>query len=246
MAYKVMIGHLVCDEYGTSGSAKSKPGDQTGKESRIQEWYSTSWQFVFRPKTKKLANIIASAMETICNMPNLGGYNQTRRTTLANYAKAHNWKLEEVTEPCESDCSSAIAVCLNAAGIPVSIDMYTGNAKKIIEATGKFKTLTADKYLKKPDNLKRGDIILKIGHIVTVVDNVYVIDRELSEGSKGKDVKMLQTALNENGFTLEVDGILGTLTKNAVLLFQKDHKLKQDGIVGKKTAIALGFGWEGF
>lgn len=251
MAYKVTIGHLVCDEYGTSGSAKSKPGDQTGKESRLQDWYKGNWEYVFRPKSTAVAKVIANAMKTICTMPNLGGYNQTRRTTLAKYAKDHNWDLNKVTEECESDCSASVAVCLNVAGIKVSTDMYTGNEKAVIEATKKFKTYTASKFLNKNDNLIKGDILLKKGHTAIVISKQYIMTRELKSGDSGTDVKKLQKCLNKKHIKINVDiinvnvdGVYGAETENAVKLFQKKKKLKVDGIVGVKTAKALGFAWK--
>ena len=61
----------------------------------------------------------------------------------------------------------------------------------------------------------------------------------LKEGSKGESVKWLQYALNEHGANLTIDGIFGKQSKLAVLLFQKDHGLVQDGIVGAKTIAEL-------
>lgn len=60
-------------------------------------------------------------------------------------------------------------------------------------------------------------------------------------GSRGEDVKTLQTRLNELGYDCgAVDGIFGAKTYNAVVKFQKDHGLAVDGIVGKNTWAALG------
>lgn len=58
-------------------------------------------------------------------------------------------------------------------------------------------------------------------------------------GARGSSVKWLQWELNRHGASLKVDGSFGQQTKLAVLLFQKDHGLVQDGIVGKKTIEAL-------
>ncbi len=57
----------------------------------------------------------------------------------------------------------------------------------------------------------------------------------LKKGSKGDDVKKLQTLLKIN-----VDGDFGPKTEAAVKQFQKEHNLTQDGIVGPKTWEALG------
>lgn len=73
-----------------------------------------------------------------------------------------------------------------------------------------------------------------------------VLTRELVKGSRGVDVKFLQTLLNDIGYACgDVDGIFGKYTLSAVKRFQTDRKLESDGIVGKRTAKKLGFKWEG-
>lgn len=57
----------------------------------------------------------------------------------------------------------------------------------------------------------------------------------LKLGSKGSDVKILQTKLN-----LIADGIFGKITEEAVKDFQKLHGLTVDGIVGANTWNKLG------
>ncbi|MHB8075338.1 peptidoglycan-binding domain-containing protein [Desulfosporosinus fructosivorans] len=63
----------------------------------------------------------------------------------------------------------------------------------------------------------------------------------LQLGSSGVSVKKLQSMLVAAGFTVgKIDGIFGSLTRSAVLAFQKSKNLVQDGIVGRKTWTALG------
>lgn len=63
----------------------------------------------------------------------------------------------------------------------------------------------------------------------------------LRNGSKGDDVKTLQTLLNTyGGYGLTADGIFGAKTESAVKAFQKSRGLIADGIVGTKTWAALG------
>ncbi|MBS6474530.1 MAG: peptidoglycan-binding protein [Clostridiales bacterium] len=63
----------------------------------------------------------------------------------------------------------------------------------------------------------------------------------LKIGSKGDDVKQLQTALNATGdYNLKVDGIFGKDTDKAVRDYQGKNKLSVDGIAGVKTMGALG------
>ena len=59
--------------------------------------------------------------------------------------------------------------------------------------------------------------------------------KQISYGSKGSDVKELQTALNSKGYSLDVDGIFGSKTQAAVRDYQSKNKLQVDGIVGTNT-----------
>lgn len=63
----------------------------------------------------------------------------------------------------------------------------------------------------------------------------------LKKGSQGSSVKTLQTKLKKWGYyTGKVDGIFGSGTERAVRYFQRTNGLSVDGIVGSKTAKALG------
>lgn len=63
----------------------------------------------------------------------------------------------------------------------------------------------------------------------------------LSYGSRGEDVKKVQQKLKNWGYYKgEVDGVFGSATLAAVKFFQKQNGLAADGIVGPKTAAALG------
>lgn len=58
-------------------------------------------------------------------------------------------------------------------------------------------------------------------------------------GSTGTGVKWVQDLLKQNGYTIEIDGSFGNITKNAVTHFQKYNNLEVDGIVGPATRTAL-------
>lgn len=62
---------------------------------------------------------------------------------------------------------------------------------------------------------------------------------QVSYGSKGDDVRELQTILNNNGYNLSVDGIFGAKTQAAVKDYQRKNGLSVDGIVGVNTWGAL-------
>ena len=58
---------------------------------------------------------------------------------------------------------------------------------------------------------------------------------KLWRGSSGSSVRDLQTKLNQNGYRLDVDGVFGNKTYNAVLDYQRKNKLAVDGVVGNET-----------
>lgn len=61
----------------------------------------------------------------------------------------------------------------------------------------------------------------------------------LKKGSVGEDVKWLQWELVESGYKIDVDGIFGSQTNQALVSFQKSAKIEVDGIAGKETRKAL-------
>ncbi|MGD9009953.1 MAG: peptidoglycan-binding domain-containing protein, partial [Desulfobacteraceae bacterium] len=60
-----------------------------------------------------------------------------------------------------------------------------------------------------------------------------------SPNMRGDDVRQLQQALANAGLEVEVDGIFGQQTSEAVKKFQQQNDLTVDGIVGPATLAAL-------
>jgi peptidoglycan hydrolase-like protein with peptidoglycan-binding domain len=58
-------------------------------------------------------------------------------------------------------------------------------------------------------------------------------------GDSGPDVKELQGYLQSHNYNVEVDGIFGEDTFNAVKDFQASQGLTPDGVVGNDTWSAL-------
>ena len=162
----ILIGHASLDENRRANSGVA--GDQTKKEVCTRTWYNKPWTAVIRPKDSTAAEKIAKAMEQACANDNIG-YDQYQRTTLYTLAKANNWDISKITTACECDCSSLVSVCVNAAGISVSKDIYTGNEQSALKATGKFDIYTDSKYIGSGSYLKRGDILLGKGHTAIVL-----------------------------------------------------------------------------
>ncbi len=56
---------------------------------------------------------------------------------------------------------------------------------------------------------------------------------------RGSDVEQVQKSLVDRGFAVDVDGIYGPQTRDAVINFQKKFGLEVDGVVGPLTWTAL-------
>lgn len=164
----VKIGHASIDERGKASGGQA--GDQTKKEVCTRTWYKHPWTAVIRPNSATVAEKIAKCSEQICANDNIG-YDQSQRTTLYTQAKAKKWDCSKITVKCETDCSAKVSVCVNAAGIAVSKDMYTGNEKSVLKNTGKFTIYETSKYTGADTYLKRGDILLANGHTAVVLSN---------------------------------------------------------------------------
>lgn len=235
----VRIGHASIDERGkiTGGNA----GDQTGKEVCIRSYYLNNWRYVVRAKDPQIAEAMAKACEIGCKNDNIG-YSQSDRNSLYKALQNNNFNIANVGK-CNTDCSAFMVACAITGGIkelnyksnaPTTSTMYSA-----FRATGRFDIYTDAKYLLSDKYLRRGDILISPGrHTVMVLDNGTF--PTLKRGSRGNEVKILQSALNATGlYALEIDGIFGELTEIAVKDYQKKHNLIIDGICGKQTRGAL-------
>lgn len=81
------------------------------------------------------------------------------------------------------------------------------------------------------------------GSLVENGSKVYKLgERTIGKGTKGEDVKLLQTYLQALGYDLGsygVDGDCGSFTMAAVAGFQQEHNLAADGVANADTIAAL-------
>lgn len=190
----VTIGNASIDERGSARGGSA--GDQTGREVFTRNWYNKNWICCIRANDRKVADKIAKAMEQAC-ANNYIGYDQNQRTTCYYRAKEVGWDLSKITTACECDCSSLVAVCVNAADIPVSQHIWTGNEESALLATGAFKSLRESKYLTQDAYLARGDILVSNSHTVVVLTN----------GSKYATIPEVQPSPSETTVTPAKDRI---------------------------------------
>lgn len=261
----IKIGHASKDENGKITGGKA--GDQNGKEVCVRSWYNGKWDFVARPRRKEVAEAAARACEDACNNPNVG-YDQSGRNTLREEARKVDYQLDRIENPCESDCSSFVGVCVEAAGIqlPEGNGPTTRTLRKVLEATGEFEILTAEKYLAQDRYLRRGDILCREGYhtVMVLEDGACADDQDATElgtavtycsvrlpvlvrGSSGAEVEAMQILLKARGYDLGrygpnrdgIDGEFGGTTENALESFQEDAELEPDRKCGVKSWTAL-------
>jgi len=81
--------------------------------------------------------------------------------------------------------------------------------------------------------------MLCVALVVSFVSVTALAYGTIRNGSKGDDVRTLQSKLNELGYSLTVDGAFGPKTEASVKQYQQSKGLDVDGIVGPKTWAAL-------
>lgn len=263
----VIIGSARIGENGraTGGKAgdqkQNKTPDYSGEVS-MQEFYvhNKGWN-VIRPKSAKIANAEAKAMERLCNNANIG-YDQAGRYGVVEQGTGTKTKTE-------ADCSSSVRECVKEASGKDPGDFTTANAVQVLEATGLFEPAKA---YKNGMTLYTGDILCTKtkGHIVIVVKGAARAEAKKASkktGTKKKytgilpvlpprgyymqgdgyemltkyteQIKKLQSFLNwavDAG--LQADGHYGPKTERAVINFQKKAGIKVDGSWGRQTAAA--------
>ena len=225
-----------------------KAGDQTGTEWQIRSWYNGKWDVVLRYPDKKVADKIAELAE-LAAKNDMIGYDQWQRQTYWKALVAAGYNPRAIKTPCEADCSSGVCANVKATGELLNIaklkelneNLRTATMLAAFKAAG-FMALTDTKYLTSDKYLKRGDILLRIGHHTTtnITDGKLAYTdtqpkesygmKTIKKGSKGKAVEIWQVICGA-----KIDGDFGTETEKKTKDFQKAHGLEIDGIVGKYT-----------
>ena len=131
-----------------------------------------------------------------------------------------------VIEGNKSESVSRRVIGVNAKFIRgFGVPKYTGEAKDVEPQSAPVKpTVNPESNSEQPTKE-----VIKVTVTLT----------QLSKGSKGAEVKTLQTLLNGKGAYLTVDGDLGKLTDSAIRTYQRSRGLEVDGIVGKNTWTSL-------
>lgn len=225
----VLIAHASKDERGAYQGGKA--GDQTGQEVCIRSWYNRPWNVVLRAKNPKVANKIATAMERAAKNDHIG-YDQSQRNTLLSKCRDLGYDPGRVTSDCETDCSALVSVACMYGGVPETTLFIGGNSattrtlRKRLMDTGDFLEFTSAGFVKAPNLLERGDILLYEGHHVAVVTSTTysgaVVTTKKSLDDAAKDViagkygngVTRETKLREQGYSpIEVQAKVNEILK---------------------------------
>lgn len=174
----VKIGQATSNEKRKTKGGKA--GDQTGSEVAFDSWsYSktsgnyNNWKYVFRAKDPAIAKKLAAKMKATCKNDHIGYDKQwPDRITFYDEAKAVNWKISKITKDCETTCTQAVNVCINAVGIELPVYWDASLVYADLKKTGKFTIYTGAKHVASDSLLEPGDILLSPGsHAAMVVES---------------------------------------------------------------------------
>lgn len=167
----VKIGHACINEKGTMSGGK--PGDQTGKECCITNWYDAGWLYVFRIKDKAKRKKLAQFMTDTCNNNNIG-YNIDKPNRYAAWdnAEKNGHNIKGINVKGDTTCSQAVSMCMRAIGIsktyaPRHCDIVT--LTKVMTKNPDFNMYKSKNYISSSINLEVGDILLSGHHTAIVV-----------------------------------------------------------------------------
>lgn len=167
-----LMAHATEDE--TDGSYGGLSGNQTGFELHCRTWRDWPWTHVYRAVDPEVAEKIAFFMEKAVTNGFIGyDSNSNARDTLFKKLLTNGFKVDEVNDAVECDCSSLVYSALypNTLRDFVLPDGDTSGAKTCPKCrhypvymmetcAGMFTEYTTDEYLTSTDNLQRGDILL--------------------------------------------------------------------------------------
>lgn len=107
-----------------------RPGDQTGTEVSMQNFYVHKRMVCVKAKTKDMADKLAESMITACNNDNIG-YCQGHRLGIVKYGINSKVKTE-------ADCGTTVRACIiHATGKDVG-NFTTANEKSVLLSSGMF------------------------------------------------------------------------------------------------------------
>ena len=198
----------------------------TLKEAAQSGWTQT-WEIIIGDfeEAKELLTSISDAVSDFINKTS------NRRNTILEDSMTSGW--------------SKLVRKINNAG--VETDAFNEKVKDTLTAHGYNVENLIEKYGSLESAFQSGAVpvnILKraIDGLNSSFSDLSSVEEGLKNGSAGEDVKKVQQALTDLGYTLGqfgVDGIIGSETESAIKAFQEAKGLTVSGIVDSDTLNAL-------
>lgn len=170
------IVHASISENGNAGwDGKASPGDQTGKEVFVREWYNNMWNAVLRYSDPEIGRQAADIAVKLAES-DIVGYDQSGRNNLYQTLKGYDFNVDRYIKSgvkTECDCSSFVYACY-ACVLPHIRSNYnapvTSNMKERYLFYG-FSVFYDSRMLLGEEPLLTGDILLKTGsHTAMICD----------------------------------------------------------------------------
>ena len=163
----------IVEAYGDeNGKARGgKPGDQTGREIRVAEWYDRDggWMVYLECTDPLLAEAAAYNAQLIAEDGSFG-YNQDDRWSGYD-AIIRGGSIDEA-ETCDFDCSSLCIAAYILAGLDMKPEGYTGNMERLFLETGKFRSYDDAAHLKSSSLAKRGGMyLMPKAHVLMMLED---------------------------------------------------------------------------
>ena len=147
-------------------------GDSTGKEYKIQDYYSKPWdRGAWRYKDEEVARQIAANAILAANNDYIG-YCQPHRQTFWQEAQKVDYDISQITTPCAADCSGSTSTVIAITGYQLDIDelktvefgYYPGSISghgftQVCSYCGEGAWV----------NLQPGDVLVSSGHVTIYV-----------------------------------------------------------------------------
>lgn len=158
------IGHAVSSE---TGKTDGTPGNQNGRELRIQDWYNRPWEVYIEPIDRDMGRKAADYVRRIIDCK-LYGYSQLRRWS--GYKEIMNHQLDvEHGNASDFDCSSLCIAAYIFSGAKLKATGYTRNMARLMEESSQFRVYKDEAHVSSCDHAVAGSMFLSPGHHVAML-----------------------------------------------------------------------------